>query len=39
VPGAGRRQVIVPASVKAEAQKRRKKVAPSKINTGTSNKK
>jgi hypothetical protein len=26
-------------SLKAERQKRRKKVAPSKINTGTSNKK
>ena len=39
VPGAEGGQVIVRPSVKAEAQKRRKKVAPSKINTGTSNKK
>ncbi|MET0984211.1 MAG: 50S ribosomal protein L3, partial [Steroidobacteraceae bacterium] len=38
VPGAPGGQVIVRPSVKAEAQKRRKKVAPSKINTGTSNK-
>jgi large subunit ribosomal protein L3 len=39
VPGAEGGQVIVRPSVKAEAQKRRKKVAPSKINTGASNKK
>ncbi len=39
VPGAEGGQVIVRPSVKAEAQKRRKKVAPSKINTGSSNKK
>jgi len=39
VPGAEGGQVIVRPSLKAERQKRRKKVAPSKINTGTSNKK
>ena len=39
VPGAEGGQVIVRPSVKFEHQKRRKKVAPSKINTGTSNKK
>jgi len=39
VPGAEGGQVIVRPSVKAERQKGRKKVAPSKINTGTSNKK
>ena len=39
VPGAEGGQVIVRPSLKAERQKRRKKVAPSKVNTGTSNKK
>src|SRR5689334_15202846 len=39
VPGSEGGQVIVRPSLKAERQKRRKKVAPSKINTGTSNKK
>jgi large subunit ribosomal protein L3 len=39
VPGAEGGQVIVRPSLKAERQKRRKKVAPSKINTGSSNKK
>jgi len=39
VPGAEGGQVIVRPSVKFEHQKRRKKVAPSKVNTGTSNKK
>ncbi len=39
VPGAEGGQVIVRPSLKAEHQKRRKKIAPAKINTGTSNKK
>ena len=39
VPGAEGGQVIVRPSVKAAAQKNRKKIAPAKINTGTSNKK
>jgi len=39
VPGAEGGQVIVRPSVKAAAQKLRKKIAPAKINTGTSNKK
>ena len=39
VPGAEGGQVIVRPSVKAARQKNRKKVAPSKINTGSSNKK
>ena len=40
VPGAEGGEVIVRPSVKAAAQKKRKKkIAPSKINTGTSNKK
>jgi len=39
VPGAEGGQVIVRPSVKAARQKSRKKVAPSKINTGSSNKK
>jgi len=39
VPGAEGGQVIVRPSVKAARQKNRKKTAPSKINTGTSNKK
>ena len=39
VPGAEGGQVIVRPSVKAARQKNRKKVAPSKINTGASNKK
>jgi large subunit ribosomal protein L3 len=39
VPGAEGGQVIVRPSVKAERQKGRKKVAPSKVNVGTSNKK
>src|SRR6187402_3937493 len=39
VPGAEGGQVIVRPSTKAARQKNRKKVAPSKINTGTSNKK
>ena len=39
VPGAEGGQVIVRPSLKAERQKRRKKIAPAKVNTGTSNKK
>jgi large subunit ribosomal protein L3 len=39
VPGAEGGQVIVRPSVKAARLKNRKKVAPSKVNTGTSNKK
>ena len=39
VPGAEGGQVIVRPSVKAARQKNRKKIAPAKINTGTSNKK
>ena len=39
VPGAEGGQVIVRPSLKAEHQKRRKKIAPAKINAGTSNKK
>jgi len=39
VPGAEGGQVIVRPSVKAARQKNRRKVAPSKINTGASNKK
>jgi large subunit ribosomal protein L3 len=39
VPGAEGGEVIVRPSVKAEAQKKRKKIAPAKINTGQSNKK
>jgi large subunit ribosomal protein L3 len=39
VPGAEGGQVIVRPSVKMAAQKKRKKIAPAKINTGTSNKK
>ena len=39
VPGSEGGQVIVRPSVKAERQKGRKKVQPSKVNTGTSNKK
>ena len=39
VPGAQGGQVIVRPSVKAERQKNRRKTAPSKINTGSSNKK
>jgi large subunit ribosomal protein L3 len=39
VPGAEGGQVIVRPSLKAARLKQRKKVAPSKINTGTSNKK
>jgi large subunit ribosomal protein L3 len=39
VPGAEGGQVVVRPSLKAEHQKRRKKVQPSKINTGSSNKK
>src|SRR5215470_9972778 len=39
VPGAEGGNVIVRPSVKAARQKNRKKIAPAKINTGTSNKK
>jgi large subunit ribosomal protein L3 len=39
VPGAEGGQVIVRPSVKAAAQKNRRKIAPAKVNTGTSNKK
>jgi large subunit ribosomal protein L3 len=39
VPGAEGGQVIVRPSVKAARLKNRKKVAPSKVNSGTSNKK
>jgi large subunit ribosomal protein L3 len=39
VPGSEGGQVIVRPSVKAARLKNRKKVAPSKVNTGTSNKK
>jgi len=39
VPGAEGGQVIVRPSTKAARQKNRKKIAPAKINTGTSNKK
>jgi large subunit ribosomal protein L3 len=39
VPGAEGGQVIVRPSVKAARQKNRKKIAPAKINPGTSNKK
>ena len=39
VPGAQGGQVIVRPSLKAARQKNRKKIAPAKVNTGTSNKK
>jgi large subunit ribosomal protein L3 len=39
VPGAEGGQVVVRPSLKAEHQKRRKTIAPAKINTGSSNKK
>ena len=39
VPGAEGGQVIVRPSTKAARQKNRKKIAPAKVNTGTSNKK
>jgi hypothetical protein len=39
VPGAEGGQVIVRPSLKAARLKNRKKIAPAKINTGTSNKK